>query len=71
MGKRQAMNQADTKYELESAERALRHSRSEHQGAVRARNALILKALEEGVRPVEIARLTGLSRARVSQISGS
>lgn len=36
--------------------------------ARRERDALIHQAINAGIRPVEVARLTGLTRGRISQI---
>lgn len=62
------MNTADIKYELEIAQAALVANRDSYEESREARNALILRALKAGVRPVDVARLTGLSRARVAQL---
>lgn len=59
---------ADTLFELEQAENALRMARSAYDSARIERNSLILLALKEGVRQAELARLTGLSTARIAQL---
>lgn len=55
-------------YRLEQAQRALEDKQLSYVVASQKRNALILEALKAGVRPVDIARITGLSRARIAQL---
>lgn len=40
-----------------------------YEEAREARNAAVRKALAEGMRPVDIARATGLTRARIAQLA--
>jgi hypothetical protein len=62
------MSAANTKYELEQAEQEFRKARVLYEEARQERNALILRALKEAVRPVDVAEITGLTRSRIAQI---
>lgn len=61
-------SQADILDELGYAQQAL-ESAVDHYAQIRlSRNEYIQLALEAGVKQAEIARLTGLSRARIAQL---
>lgn len=63
------MNIADLKYELEVAQAALIAQRDNYNEARKARNRLAQEAIWAGVRPVDVASITGLSRARIAQLT--
>ena len=62
------MTVADTLFELEQAQLELRAVDEAFLRAAEDRNALILKALKYGVRPTDLAKLTGLTSARLAQL---
>ncbi len=63
------MNIADLKYELEVAQAALIAQRDQYNEARKHRNRLAQDAIWAGVRPVDVASITGLSRARIAQLT--
>lgn len=62
------MNVADTLFELEQAQLELRAAEELRLKMAEDRNVLVLKALKLGVRPVDLAKLTGLTTARMAQL---
>lgn len=53
---------------LADAEAAYRAAFAVSEMRRQERNQAIVDALAEGVRPVEVARITGLSRSRIAQL---
>ena len=59
---------ADIKYELEQSTQNVDEQRRNYENAVNERKHLIAQAVKAGVKPIDIAKLTGLTRARISQL---
>lgn len=53
---------------LAEAEAAYRAAYAEAERLRKERNRLLREALQAGARPVDLARQTGLTRARIAQI---
>jgi hypothetical protein len=58
----------ETTKALKEAEAKLRRARSTFERARVARDRLVLQAIDEGMRPADVARATGLTRGRITQI---
>lgn len=54
--------------DLQRTEQELRAARKVYKDLVQRRNALVLQAIEDGMRPGEVAKLTGLTSARIAQL---
>lgn len=65
---RQVGMNTETEAALKAAESKLRRARSNYERARQARNEAVRQAVAEGVRPTDIARVTGLTRGRIRQI---
>jgi hypothetical protein len=59
---------ADIKYELEVSTANVNSLRIPYEAATAERKQLIAQALAAGIKPADIARLTGLTRARIWQL---
>ena len=55
--------------ELRLAELRVRERALERSEAVRARDCLVLEAISKGVRPAEVARICGLKRQYIHEIT--
>ena len=62
------MTVEELKTELELAESEFREARGEYEYARNKRNALVLKAIAGGIKAINVAAITGLTRGRINQI---
>jgi hypothetical protein len=60
---------AVTNEQLQAASLAVRRTEPPYVTATQARNALIRRALKQGMRQVHVARIVGLTRARIAEIA--
>ena len=58
----------ETTEALRKAEAKLRRARSKFDLARKERDEAVLQAIDQGMRPADVARATGLTRARITQI---
>ena len=59
---------AVTNEDLVAARLEVERTRGPYDEALKARRALIKRALEQGMRPAHVARLAGVSRQRIDQL---
>ena len=59
---------ADVCFELEQSTTNVEQLQADYLNAVANRKDLIAQALAAGIKQTDIARLTGLTRARISQL---
>ena len=57
------------RWNLIAAQRAYHAASEEATRALLARNDAIREALDAGMRPVDVARATGLTRGRIAQLA--
>jgi transcriptional regulator GlxA family with amidase domain len=60
-----------TNEDLQAARLEVERTREPHDEALKARQALVKRALEQGMRPAHVARHVGLSPQRVDTLAKS